>query len=325
MAEISRQSWDEFVLSHNGSFLQSRNWGVFQKNTGKKVLFLKENGWQSLVLINPLRFGKTYFYAPYGPVFDEQKSDKKTIFANFLNKIKPIAEEHNAIFLKIEPKTSDEKVAAIAQGFGFKKAGRSVQPQDSLIIDLKKPENEILESFEKRCRSEIKLADKKNVSFCRDNSENGIKNFLALLEKTAARDSFKTHSSVYYRIMVENLAPAGQIDLFFAKIGTEIISGCITVYFGKTASYIHAASSGAYRAANALVWHAIKEAKRRECDNFDLYGVSPAEAGESHPWHGLTKFKESFGGERTHYIGAFDYVFSNIWYSFYKLGKKSFK
>lgn len=322
MTEINQQNWDSFVLSQNGSFLQSWAWGKFQKAAGKKILFLKENSWQSLIIINPLRFGKTYFYAPYGPVWDKKENNEKIIFENFLNKLTSIAKEYNSIFIKVEPKISDEKIAAFLHDLGFKKAEKSIQPEDSLVVDISRRENDIRESFEKRCRNEIKLAEKKNVSLYSDSTDMGIKNFLELLEKTAKRDSFRTHPLAYYQKLIKTLKSAGQIDLFFARIGQEIISACIIVYFGQTASYIHAASDGPYRAANALVWTAIREAKKKNYKYFDLYGVAPQSASKSHPWRGLTKFKESFGGTRTHYIGAFDYIISNFWYNLYKLGKK---
>jgi len=321
MTELNRENWDSFILSRNGSFLQSSSWGQFQKSTGKKVLFLENYDWQALVIINPLGFGKTYFYIPYGPIWNREKNSEQIILENFLNKLKSIAKEYNAIFLKIEPKTSDEKIAGILQNLGFKKAEKSIQPENSLIVNIARPEKEIFESFEKRCRNEIKQAGKKNVSLCADSADIGIKNFLELLEKTAKRDSFRTHPLAYYQTLVKTLRSAGQADLFFAKIGQNIISACVIVYFGATASYIHAASDGPYRAANALVWTAIKEAKKKQCAYFDLYGVAPPGAAESHPWRGLTKFKESFGGARTHYIGGFDYPISNFEYNLYKVYK----
>lgn len=325
MPELHREKWDSFALSQNGSFLQSWAWGEFQRSAGKKIIHLIENDWQSLILVNPLRLGKTYFYIPHGPILDRSERDEQTILKEFLDKIKTIAPEHNAIFLKIEPKTSDEKIAGILKNLKFKKAEKSIQPEDTLIVDISRPENEILNSFEKRCRSEIRLADKKNVSFFSDNSPAGINNFLKLLRETAKRDSFRTHPLAYYKALIKTLKASDQVDLFFAKIGQNIISGCIIAYFGNTASYIHAASNGPYRAANALVWTAMREAKKKQCKYFDLYGVAPADADERHPWHGLTKFKESFGGTRVHYIGAFDFIISDLWFKLYKLGKKSLK
>ena len=325
MPEISREKWDSFIQSHNGSFLQSWSWGEFQRSAGKKILYLEEKDWQTLVMVNPLRFGKTYFYVPYGPIWDKTKHSDQIILENFLNKIRSIAKEYNAIFLKIEPKTSDEKISGIiVQNLGFKKTEKSIQPEDTLVVDISKPENEILESFEKRCRSEIKTAEKKNVSLCSDITDTGIKNFLNLLEKTAKRDSFRTHPLAYYETMVKTLKNSDRVDLFFAKLGQNIISGCIIVYHGTTASYIHAASNGSYRAANALVWAAMREAKKKQCKYFDLYGVAPLDAGKKHPWQGLTKFKESFGGARTHYIGGFDYTISKFWVNLYNFGKKIF-
>lgn len=325
MADLNRENWDSFILSQDGSFLQSWAWGEFQRSAGKKVLYLRENDWQALVLISPLRFGKNYIYIPHGPVWVKEKNNEQIILENFLNKIESIAKDHNAIFLLIEPKTSDEKIASTLQKIGFKKNKKSIQPEDTLVIDISRPEDEILESFEKRCKSEIKLAVKKNVTLYKDTSDAGIKNFLNLLKKTAKRDSFRPHPLAYYEALVKTLKAASQTDLFFAKIGQDIISGCIMVYFGNTASYIHAASDGPYRAANALVWTAIKEAKNKQCKYFDLYGVAPLDADEKHPWRGLTKFKESFGGTRSHYIGAYDRPISKFWYELYKLGKKSLK
>lgn len=322
MTDINREKWDSFILSQNGSFLQSWSWGQFQRSAGKKILFLKENNWQALVLINPLRFGKTYFYVPHGPVWNKKENSERTILENFLNKIDSIAKNHSAIFVLIEPKTSDTKTASALKDLRFKKNKKSIQPEDTLIVDITRPENEILESFEKRCRNEIRLAAKKDVLLYSDTSDNGIKNFLNLLDKTAKRDSFRTHPLAYYETLVKTLKTTGQVELFFAKIGQDIISGCIIVYFGDTASYIHAASDGPYRAANALVWAAIREAKKKQCEYFDLYGVAPLGADEKHPWHGLTKFKESFGGTRSHYIGAFDHPVSSLWYKLYKLAKK---
>ena len=305
MPEISREKWDSFALSQNGSFLQSWAWGQFQESTGKKVLYLIENDWQALILVNPLRFGKNYFYIPHGPVWYKGERDEQLILKEFLDKIRSIAKEHNAIFLKIEPKTSDKKITGILENLGFKKAERSVQPQDTLIIDISRPEQEILENFEKRCRNEIKTAEKKNVSPYQDTTDTGIKNFLDLLEKTAKRDSFRTHPLAYYETLIKTLKITGQVDLFFAKIGQDIISGCIIVYFGDTASYIPSASDGPYRAANALVWTAMREAKKKQCKYFDLYGVAPLGAGPEHHWHGLTKFKESSAApERTISAGS---------------------
>lgn len=322
MTEITEQIWDSFVLANEGSFLQSWAWADFQKSLGKKVLLLKEEKWQALIIVNPLPFGKTYFYAPCGPVWDPQKNDSRIILADFLKKIKPVAAEHNAIFIKIEPKISDIKVTETAAGLGFIKSRKSVQPEDTLVIDLNKDEKEIFDSFEKRCRREINQAAQKNVIIYSDNSESAVKEFLSLLEKTAKRDSFRSHPEIYYKKMTAALRNSGKIDLFFAKSGEKIISACIAVYFGKTASYIHAASFGPYRAANALVWAAIREAKKKQCLWFDLYGVAPENAPEDHPWRGLTRFKESFGGRRIHYISAFDYPFSRFKYNLYNIYKR---
>ncbi|KKU39792.1 MAG: hypothetical protein UX55_C0028G0012, partial [Candidatus Azambacteria bacterium GW2011_GWE2_46_45] len=32
-----KEHWNRFVIEHDGSFLQSREWGEFQKKTGRKI------------------------------------------------------------------------------------------------------------------------------------------------------------------------------------------------------------------------------------------------------------------------------------------------
>lgn len=321
MPEISEQNWNAFAAENNGSFLQSYEWGQFQKSLGKKALFLKENTWQALLIVNPLPFGKTYFYAPRGPVWDLKKESAVSTIEDFLIKVKPEATKHKAIFVKIEPETENMNVAHALEKSGFIKSPKSIQPSNTLIIDLTAPENEIFQSFEKQCRYEINKAEKKEVKIYSASSDNAVNDFLSLLAKTTARDSFRAHSENYYRKMAETLRASGKIDIFFAKMNEEIISACVVVYFGTTASYIHAASHGSYRAANALVWAAMREAKKKNYLYFDMYGVSPANAPENHPWRGLTKFKESFGGRRVNYIGAYDYAFSDFWTNLYKIYK----
>ena len=70
-----------------------------------------------------------------------------------------------------------------------------------------------------------------------------------------------------------------------------------------------------------LHWEALKEAKKRGCQFYDFWGI------DHKRWPGLTRFKNSFGGEIISYPGSFDFVISSKWYFLYQLGKliKKFK
>jgi lipid II:glycine glycyltransferase (peptidoglycan interpeptide bridge formation enzyme) len=91
----------------------------------------------------------------------------------------------------------------------------------------------------------------------------------------------------------------------------------LVTHFGEVATYLHGASSDDYREfmPNHLVqWEAILDAKRAGCTVYDFWGISPNDDPE-HSWAGITRFKKGFGGETIHFVGAFDYAFSPLWYN----------
>lgn len=316
----STTEWDDFMIRQNASFLQSLSWAKFQEKIHGKIMFLKGEFWQCLAVVHRLPLNKSYFYIPRGPVWDSQKTTPEKVLPELISLLKKESKEFRSIFTKIEPDSNDPKLADLMAKIGFN-ASKPVQPQDTLIIDLQKPEQEIFQNFEKRCRYEISKAEKNGTIISSDLSEPAIHDFLHLLDNTALRDSFHPHSHDYLHDLITVLGESNACDLFRAQTDGAINAGAIVAYFGPTASYIHAASAGRYRATNAVVWEAIKAAKKRGCSKFDLYGIAPKTASSSHPWSGLTMFKQSFGGEKKHYIGTFDYPLSKTWHGIYKMAK----
>jgi lipid II:glycine glycyltransferase (peptidoglycan interpeptide bridge formation enzyme) len=317
--EPDKENWDSFAALHKGSLLQSWAWGQFQKTAGNAVLYLKGNGWQGVTISRSLPMAKKFLYVPYGPVCEP--GHEQEAFKEIAEQAR--AASRHALFLKLEPGTSDARTIDMLLAGGFVRAAKSIQPQDSMIIDLDKSEKELLDGFKEICRRRIKEAQKKNVAVAQDNSENGIREFLRLIHETGLRDSFRPHAPGYYRSMIETLYPAKQAELFLASMKGKTIAGAIIGYFGDSAYYLHAASESIqeFRPSHAVIWEAIKSAKQRGCAKFDLYGVAPIDAGPQHPWTGITKFKETFNARRVHYIGGFDFPFSKLWYRAYRTAK----
>ncbi|RLE05174.1 MAG: peptidoglycan bridge formation protein FemAB, partial [Candidatus Aminicenantes bacterium] len=54
-----------------------------------------------------------------------------------------------------------------------------------------------------------------------------------------------------------------------------------------------------------LLWKAIQEAKKRNCEIFNFWGIAPKNKPK-HPWQGLTFFKKGFGGYQKDLIHAQD-------------------
>ena len=76
LSENEKELWDRFVLEQNGSFLQSWEWGEFQKAVGRKVFYIKGEDYQSLVAKHELGLRRSYLYCPKGPIIAQRSQIK---------------------------------------------------------------------------------------------------------------------------------------------------------------------------------------------------------------------------------------------------------
>ena len=142
------------------------------------------------------------------------------------------------------------------------------------------------------------------------------------MTKTSKRDGFMAYPKEYYQKMLE--IPGA--ELFVAEFpvdgGTsksKIIAANIVLFCENQTIYLHGASDYAYRnlmAPHLLQWEQIKEAKKRNCIEYDFWGINETK------WPGVTRFKRGFGGREIIYPGAYDLVFKPFWYKIYKIAKK---
>ena len=85
------------------------------------------------------------------------------------------------------------------------------------------------------------------------------------------------------------------------------------------ATYLYGASSSSMRnlmPTYALQWKAMLIAKKCDCTEYDMFGVSP-NPDPSHPMYGLYRFKQGFGGEIFHQLGCWDYPIDDEKYNYF--------
>lgn len=317
-----------FLAAAGGSFLQSSLWKNFQEAGGRKcwLLALGEEGKiaNSLLVIKyNLPFGLSYLYSPHGPVkFSRQASEL------FLAEIKKIQQQERAIFFRLEPWVA-AGAAEFLPALGFKQSGKSVQPANSLVLDLTKSEDELLSAMHQKTRYNIKLATKRGVKITSGGGEDRVKKFFDLLQKTTARDGFSSHPFSYYKKQVEILGGENCASVYFAEKEINgqavILSAAIMVFYNQQAVYLHGASDYDYRrdmAPYLMQWQAIKDAKTRGCRSYDFWGIAPATSALAKKWAGITRFKQGFGGLEVKYDGAFDYPFHPFYCWAYNLLRK---
>ena len=314
---LDAQSWNETVVRAGGSFLQSSEWGTFQRSLGREIVRLSAPSFVALLIKHELPLGGSYLYCPRGPVSLQSAGLPAEGLANFVDHVRAL--ESGAVFLKIEPEwPSDTSARDVLGGHGFTQSRTSLQPSSTLMLDLSQPEEQILAGMKKGRRYDIRLAERKGVSARKLGLEERD-TFLQMLAETARRDRFRIHPPAYYREMLEQFEDGADgkpfVELWGAEYAGELLAINLVLFWGERMTYLHAASSSKHRDVMApafLQWRVLNEAKRRGYKAYDLWGISEA-------WIGVTRFKKAFGGAEVNYVGSYELALQPFRYRIYAL------
>ena len=260
----------------------------------------------ALVIKRKLPLGQCWLYVPGGPVF-KNLNDQIQI-SNILGKIVSLAKKEKAVFVKVDPVVP--KSIKIELGEGWRKSNKEVQPRNTLVLDLRRSEEDLLSGMRQKTRYNVRLAERKGVKVRFSKDRQDLETFINLAHEVSKRTSFRYHPDDYYRTMYEVLAPAGLLEVAVAEYGEEALAASLLINFGEVSTYVHGASSMKRKevmAPHLMQWKSILRAKERGSKRYDFYGVAPKDAG-NHLWSGVTRFKEGFGGRRVDYGGAYDCV-----------------
>jgi lipid II:glycine glycyltransferase (peptidoglycan interpeptide bridge formation enzyme) len=202
-----------------------------------------------------------------------------------------------------------------------------VQPRRTITVDLGPSEDAILGKMKQKCRYNIRLAEKKGVAV-RPWADIGA--FHEMLVTTGRRDEFAVHSAAYYQRVQELFRDAGMCELLAAEYEGLTLAALMVFARGRRAWYVYGGSTDLERERMPnylLQWEAMRWAKRRGCDEYDLWGVpdedeAALEAGfaERHEglW-GVYRFKRGFGGMVRRAAQAVDRVYKPLLYRAYQL------
>lgn len=326
-------------------FLQSNEWGDFLElseeeviRVGVKEIAPTDNGQfekiqsKKILLVATLVKKKIlgdyfYWYAPRGPIFNLATADSEAqdnsaavfkkvsnheIFEFFLAELKKI--DSRALFLRFEPQQ-------VSDGNNLKKT-INLQPAETLILDLRKSEEELLAEMHQKTRYNIRLAEKKGIIIKEGNADSpeDLKEFWRLLKTTGERDNFRLHSFLHYeKLLSVNRTAPGFIKLFFAKFEGKNIAGGIFCFYGDKVTYLHGASDNEFRSLMApylLQFSLVKKAQAENYLYYDFFGI------DEKKWPGVTRFKLGFGGSVFDYAGTYDLILRPFLYRIYEFLRK---
>lgn len=307
-------NWQEIIKNFpEANFLQSPAYGKMNELLGDKVIEEDFGGkGRALIIVRNAKRGR-YLEIPCGPLLDYSNEELVT---SAFKKIAEIAKKEKCVFVRVRPqlKNSPENLRILAT-LGLKKSPMHLAAEHTVIIDLNKPEDELLANMRRQTRYEVRRAAKQGIIVEKNNDEAIFKEFRKVQAATAKRQGFVPPN--LKTLLAEKESFGENIAIYVAKTsdGQPIAYGMI-IKDGKEGDYYEAASTDLNRkmpGAYALLWQVMKDLKAKGYERFNLWGIAPA-GQPNHRYAGVTTFKTGFGGEVVEYVPAHDMVISKMRY-----------
>ena len=301
-------------------FLQAPFYGHLQAASGKTVVYFLIERDKAIVgcgigIVYEAR-GLRFLYCPYGPVCSSWDTALLQALETFF---KPIAARLDCSFVRIDATEASTFVIPIATRLA---STASLQPRAEWMLNISPDEDTIWMGFHKHARYNVRLAERANAEIqLYKPSEAPLDVFFSLMQATGRRDSFGIFDKSYYDAYLQTLTDADGFVIICKIEGKPAAAGLFAVFDGQ-AHYVFAGSSNDFRKiapAYAVIWTAIREAKRRGCNLFNFGGVIDEVKGQD--LSGVTSFKKRFGGYRAEHPNPVDLVFRRLRYNLFKLYK----
>ncbi len=307
-------NFDEVVKKYpEANFLQSPGYGKMNELLGDKVITSDFGGvGHALMIVRNAKRGR-YLEIPCGPLTDW--SSKKSVNAVF-DEIKKVGKAEKCVFVRIRPQLENsEKNLKLLSDLGLKKSPMHLAAEHTVMLDLKKSEDELLADMRRQTRYEVRRAERFGITVEKSDSEEIFKEFHKIQVATAKRQGFVPPN--LKTLLAEKEAFKGNIVIYVAKTeDKKPIAYGMVIKGGKEGDYYEAASTDLNRklpGAYALLWQAMRDLKAEGYERFNLWGIAPPNQ-PNHRYAGVTTFKTGFGGEVIEYVPAHDLVLSKVGY-----------
>jgi lipid II:glycine glycyltransferase (peptidoglycan interpeptide bridge formation enzyme) len=316
MPVVSLAQWNQFLEGDPDThLLQTGEWGELKSGFGWKPVRLVSAEAGVQILFRKLPLGFSVGYIP-----------KANVDPSLWPEIDSESKQNHAIFLKLEPDSWEGANQSPFTNYqSLITSSHNIQPPRTIIVDIGGSEEKILARMKQKTRYNIRLAEKKGISVrCWDD----LGSFHRMMLLTGNRDGFGVHSLEYYRRAYELLHPKQMGELLVAEYGGQPLAALFVARNGNRAFYLYGASTGEERnrmPTYLLQWEALKWAKARGSEEYDLWGVPDEDEGtleanfETHSdglW-GVYRFKRGFGGELKRAVQAMDRVYHPLLYRAY--------
>lgn len=324
--EINR--WDELIVANpdGGNTLQCAAFAAVKRAAGWKphhVIHELDNGDVVALYLSKKVIGLgELWYSPKGPgvltandlqqVIGDLKSNAKGVFA-----------------VKVEPDIISGTIRKEdLQSFGLVKVRNIQYNWATVLVDLGPSEEEIINSFRQKTRYNIRLAERKGVTVdAVEASDENLAIMYELMAVTAKRAGVFLRDKQYFYDFWRGHAQKRCGQLFFARYEDSVVAGAFITVLGHKALYKDGGSGREHanvQAPYALQWGIMKWLKEHGITEYDLHGTPPADKidDDTHPLHGLARFKTGFNDQITEYIGTYDLPITEKYKLWVKFGER---
>jgi len=232
-----------------------------------------------------------------------------------------LAATRRPFLLKVEPEILASPEASDAmRALGLGKSARDVQiTRATIIVDIARADDALLDSFKPKTRYNIRLAERRGVTAApADMSDDAVDRMYTLMAATQSRAGFTLRPKEYFAGYWRLQASAGQGQLFFASLEGDVLAGLYATFLGAKAWYKDGGSTKEHAnvmAPHLLQWTAMRWLRDRGVTGYDLVAVPPRDQlQESHPLYGLYRFKSGFNDHITEFVGTWDLVIDRVRY-----------
>ncbi len=289
-----KEQWDEYQLEHGAHPLQLWGWGQVKAGhgwTAERVFGYNEDkiigSAQILIRRLPLPF-RSFAYIPRGPFAQDEHRDE------FLDALATLVKrDYKSVALSIEPASFEYDIPK-----GWRRSHNKVLPSETVLLDLKKSESDLLAVMAKKTRQYIRKSAAEGITIKQVKTKEDIDKCLHIYKQTAERAKFNLHTEQYYLDVFHLMNDYSPI--FAAYLDDEPIAFLWLAISADIAYELYGGMNEdgqRLRANYALKWHAIRKVKEWGITSYDFGGLVVG---------GVSVFKQGWTEEEAVFAGTFD-------------------
>ena len=330
LIEITKkEDWNNYIVSSSFefyTFLQSWEWGEVQKSLWKEIvrygIYNCEKQIGAFLMLKIQAKRGNYLFIPHWPLIQGTEVQFFDTLQYIVPKIKKIAKKEWYDFIRINSWIQNTFLNKINfEKLGFIDAPMHEHVEDTHLLDISIPEEDLLKNMKKGDRYYINRAIKEGVKIEIGNSDKQIETLIDMHIAHSKRENWKHTYTPFSESFTRSLYKHfwDSINTVSASYEGKVESILMTIRFWKVCVYYIAASNIKHPkfSPNYLCqWEAIKKAKADWCEIYNFWWVSP-DNNPKHPIAWVTKFKRKFAGYDYSLLHAQDFRISHkYWFNY---------